>query len=165
MSVKQCFSYGINCSEQKKLDEVLAKIGGNAIQTLEHEGELYTIESVFKSLKKTYGQDQRAIISNVKQLPMETVKLYSVRLKNNLRDLGIVVDHASYCSWLLCIRIVTSNLKTSQKSLSETYSKAEGYAFQIECENMNSMSKRIDSINNLVQTDGTLDLVNQIYGT
>jgi hypothetical protein len=29
---------------------------------------------------------------------METVKLYSVRLKNNLRDLGIEVDHASYCS-------------------------------------------------------------------
>jgi hypothetical protein len=46
--------------------------------------------------------------------------------------------------------------------LSETYSKAEGYAFQIECENMNSMSKRIDSINNLVQTDGTMDLLNQV---
>ena len=46
--------------------------------------------------------------------------------------------------------------------MSETYSKAEGYAFQIECENMNSMSKRIDSINNLVQKDGTMDLVNEV---
>ena len=45
----------------------------------------------------------------------------------------------------------------------ETYSKAEGYAFQIECENMNSMSKKIDSINNLVQKDGTMDvLLNEV---
>ena len=165
LSVKQCFSYGRNCSEQQKLDVVLAKIGGQALQTLEHEGELKTIETVFKSLKKTYGQDQRAIISNVKQLTMETVKLYSVRLKNNLRDLGIVVDHAN--PGVVALDYFVSGLlpaisKRVKSLLPETYSKAEGYAFQIECENMNSMSKKIDSINNLVQKDGNMDLVNEV---
>jgi len=165
LSTKQCFSYGRNCSEQQKIDVVLAKIGGHAIQTLEYEGELNTIETIFKSLKRTYGQDQRAIISQVKQLPTETVKLYSVRLKNNLRDLGICVDHAN--PGVIALDYFVSGLlpaisKQVKSLLPETYLKAEGYAFQIECENMNSMSKRIDSINNLVQKDGAMDLLNDV---
>jgi hypothetical protein len=150
LSVKQCLSYGRNCSEQQKLDVVRTKIGGHALQTLEHEGELNTIEAVFKSLKKTYGKDQRAIISNVKQLPTETVKLYSVRLKNNLRELGIKEDPASpsvialdyFVSGLL--PAISKRVKTL---LPETYAAAEGYAFQIECENPNLISKKGDSLN------------------
>ena len=165
LSAKQCFSYGRNCSEQQKIDVVLAKIGGHAIQTLEYEGELNTIETIFKSLKRTYGQDQRAIISQVKQLPTETVKLYSVRLKNNLRDLGICVDHAN--PGVIALDYFVSGLlpdisKRVKSLFPETYLKAEGYAFQIECENVNSMSKRIDSINNLVQKDGAMDLLNDV---
>ncbi len=40
LSAKQCFSYGRNCSEQKKIDVVLAKIGAHAIHTLEQKVNL-----------------------------------------------------------------------------------------------------------------------------
>jgi len=86
-------------------------------------------------------------------------------LKNNLRDLGILVDHAN--PGVIALDYFVSGLlpaisKRVKSLLPETYLKAEGYAFQIECENINSMSKRIDSINNLVQKDDAMDLFNDV---
>ena len=53
--------------------------------------------------------------------------------------------------------MLPSNSKRAQSLLSETYAAAEGYAFQIECENQTYISKKGDSINNIeekVKEDG-----------
>ena len=130
----------------------MTKVGGHALQTLEHDREIEDIEMHFRSLKKTYGKDQRAIISNFKQLPTESVKLYSVRLKNNLRALGIV-ENLSKTSVIALDYFVSGLLPNISKRvkglLPETYSAAEGYAFQIECENPTYVSKKGDSINKI----------------
>ena len=41
--------------------------------------------------------------------------------------------------------------------LPETYSAAEGYAFQIECENSNLISKRNESLNNVDESSQKVD--------
>ena len=84
----------------------MTKVGGYALQTLEHDREIEDLDMLFQALKKTYGKDQRAIISNVKQLPNESVKLYSVRLKNNLRALGIVENSRKPVLLLLIILLL-----------------------------------------------------------
>ena len=105
---------------------------------------------LFQSLKKVYVKDQRSIISNVKQLPSESVKIYSVRLKNNLRALGIV-ENSTNTSVIALDYFVSGLLphisKRVKRLLPETYSTAEGYAFQIECEHSNYISKKGDSVN------------------
>ena len=117
---------------------ILTKVRGNALETLEDCGTFNTADLVFSSLKKTNGNDQRSIISNVKQLPNESVKIFSVRLKNNLRAMGIV-ENTSNPSVIALDYFISGLLPTISKRvkalLPETYSAAEGYAFQIECEN------------------------------
>ena len=150
LSVKKCLSYGRNCTEQQKLDVVMIKVGGHALQTLEHDKEIENVNILFQSLKKLYGKDQRSIISNVKQLPSESVKIYSVRLKINLRALGIV-ENSTNTSAIALDNYVSGLLshisKRVQSLLPETYSIAERYAFQIECEHSNYISKKVDSVN------------------
>jgi hypothetical protein len=152
LSAKKTLSYGKHCTEEQKLDVILTKVRGNALETLEDCGNLNTADLVFSSLKKTYGKDQRAIISNVKQLQNESVKLFSVRLKNNLRALGIV-ENTSNPSVIALDYFISGLLPTISKRvkalLPENYSAAEGYAFQIECENPSLISKKPDSLNNV----------------
>jgi hypothetical protein len=83
LSARKIISYGKNCTNEQKLDVVLTKVRGNALETLEYCGNLNSVDLVFSNLKKTYGKDQRALISNLKQLSNESVKLFSVLLKNN----------------------------------------------------------------------------------
>jgi hypothetical protein len=153
LSARKTLSYGKNCTEEQKLDVILTKVRGNALETLEHCGILNTVDLVFSALKKTYGKDQRALISNVKQLSTESVKLFSVRLKNNLRALGIVEDTSNPS--VIALDYFISGLlpaisKRVKSLLPETYSAAEGYAFQIECENPSLISnKKSESLNNL----------------
>jgi hypothetical protein len=149
LSAKKILSYGKNCTEEQKLDVVLTKIRGNALETLEYCGNLNSVDLIFSNLKKIYGKDQRAIISNLKQLSNESVKLFSVRLKNNLRALGIV-EVASNSSvialdYFIC-GLLPNISKRVKQLLPETYSAAEGYAFQIECENLSSQAKNNESL-------------------
>jgi hypothetical protein len=150
LSAKKIISYGKNCTEEQKLDVVLTKVRGNALETLEFCGNLNSVDLVFSNLKKTYGKDQRALISNLKQLSNESVKLFSVRLKNNLRALGIV-EVASNPSVIALDYFISGLLPTISKRvkqlLPETYSAAEGYAFQIECENLSSQAKKNEFLN------------------
>jgi hypothetical protein len=149
LSARKIISYGKNCTEEQKLDVVLTKVRGNALETLEYCGNLNSVDLVFSNLKKTYGKDQRALISNLKQLSNESVKLFSVRLKNNLRALGIV-EVASNPSVIALDYFISGLLPTISKRvkqlLPETYSAAEGYAFQIECENLSSQAKNNESL-------------------
>ena len=160
LSAKKTLSYGKNYTDEQKLDVVFSKIRGNALETLEHCGNLNNVDLVFSFLKKTYGKDQRAIISNVKQLSNESVKLFSVRLKNNLRALGIEED-ASNPSVIVLDYFISGLLPTISRRvrslLPETYSAAEGYAFQIECENSNLISKRNESLNNVDESSQKVD--------
>jgi hypothetical protein len=148
LSAKKIISYGKNCTEEQKLDVVLTKVRGNALETLEFCGDLNSVDLVFSNLKKTYGKDQRALISNLKQLSNESVKLFSVRLKNNLRAL---VEVASNPSVIALDYFISGLLPTISKRvkqlLPETYSAAEGYAFQIECENLSSQAKKNEFLN------------------
>ena len=150
LSARKIISYGKNCTEEQKLDVVLTKVRGNALETLEYCGNLNSVDLVFSNLKKTYGKDQRALISNLKQLSNESVKLFSVRLKNNLRALGIV-EVASNPSVIALDYFISGLLPTISKRvkqlLPETYSAAEGYAFQIECENLSSQAKKNEFLN------------------
>ena len=157
LSAKKTLSYGKNCTDEQKLDVVFSKIRVNALETLEHCGNLNNNDLVFSFLKKTYGKDQR---SNVKQLSNESVKLFSVRLKNNLRALGIEED-ASNPSVIVLDYFISGLLPTISRRvrslLPETYSAAEGYAFQIECENSNLISKRTESLNNVDESSQKVD--------
>jgi hypothetical protein len=151
LSAKKILSYGKNCTEEQKLDVVLTKVRGNVLETLEYCGSLNTVDLVFSNLKKIYGKDQRAIISNLKQLSNESVKLFSIRLKNNLRVLGIVevASNPSVIALNYFISGLLPNISRRVKSLlPETYSAVEGYAFQIECENLNLQAKKNESLNN-----------------
>jgi hypothetical protein len=150
LGAKKILSYGKNCTEEQKLDVVLTKVRGNALETLEYCGSLNTVDLVFSNLRKNYGRDQRAIISNLKQLSNESVKLFSIRLKINLRALGIV-EAASNPSFIALEYFISGLLLTISRRvrslLPETYSAAEGYAFQIECENLNLQAKKHESLN------------------
>ena len=160
LSAKKILSYGKNCTEEQKLDVVLTKVRGNALETLEYCGSLNTVDLVFSNLKKIYGKDQRAIISNLKQLSNESVKLFSIRLKNNLRVLGIVevASNPSVIALNYFISGLLPNISRRVRSLlPETYSAAEGYAFQIECENSNLISKRNESLNNVDESSQKVD--------
>jgi hypothetical protein len=152
LSAKKIISYGKNCTEEQKLDVVLTKVRGNALETLEYCGNLNSVDLIFSNLKKIYGKDQRAIISNLKQLSNESVKLFSVRLKNNLRALGIV-EVVSNPSVIALDYFISGLLPTISKRvkqlLPETYSAAEGYAFQIECENLSSQAKKNEFLNSV----------------
>ena len=164
LSVKNSLSYGYHCSEEQKVDVVMTKVRDYALQALEYSGEKKTVEMVIQALKKTYGKDQRAIISNMKQLPTESVKLFSVRLKNNLRALGISEDSVNPS--LVALDYFVSGLiptisKRVKSLLPETYSAAESYAFQIECENLNFNSNKGNSINNIVKADLNKDGFNE----
>ena len=76
LSVKKCLSYGWNCTEQQKLDVVITKIAGYASQTLEYDRENKNLDMPFQAMKKSYGKDQRAIISNVKQFPTKSANRF-----------------------------------------------------------------------------------------
>ena len=60
LSAKKTLSYGKNYTDEQKLDVVFSKIRGNALETLEHCGNLNNNDLVFSFLKKIYGKDQRA---------------------------------------------------------------------------------------------------------
>ena len=50
------------------------------------------VESIFEALRPTYGKDHRTILFKLRQLPDELVRIYSIRLKTNLKLLGIKSD-------------------------------------------------------------------------
>jgi hypothetical protein len=53
LSAKKIISYGKNCTEEQKLDVVLTKVRGNALETLEYCGNLNSVDLVFSNLKKS----------------------------------------------------------------------------------------------------------------
>ena len=85
LRVKIVLEYGEICSERQKLNAILTKVGGYAQQVIDNSIQVSTVEDLFKILRTTYGKDERTILSNIKQTAGESVKLFSVRLKNNLR--------------------------------------------------------------------------------
>ena len=52
LSAKKTLSYGKNYTDEQKLDVVFSKIRGNALETLEHCGNLNNNDLVFSFLKK-----------------------------------------------------------------------------------------------------------------
>jgi hypothetical protein len=52
LSAKKIISYGKNCTEEQKLDVVLTKVRGNALETLEYCGNLNSVDLIFSNLKK-----------------------------------------------------------------------------------------------------------------
>ncbi len=87
-----------------------------------------SVDLIFSNLKKIYGKDQRAILSSLKQMSNESVKLFSVRLKNKIRALGIVeVASNPSCialDYFICGLLPTISKRVKQL-LPETYSAAE----------------------------------------
>ena len=88
--VKSALEYGPNCTEKQKLDAIKVKIGGDAREMVNCVGVINTVDSLFVAMRHTYGRDKRAILANVKQRPDETVKMFSMRLKTAMQNLGWV---------------------------------------------------------------------------
>jgi len=56
LSARKIIFYGKNCTEEQKLDVVLTKVRGNALETLEYCGNLNSVDLIFSNLKKINGQ-------------------------------------------------------------------------------------------------------------
>ena len=97
------------------------------------------MENIFETLQNIYGQDQRSILSNIKQLTDESVKVFSSRLKINLSLLGIqpnVDNQSSLIRLDYFLKGLNDSISSRFKSLlPESYEVAERYALQIEAQN------------------------------
>jgi hypothetical protein len=76
LSAKKIISYGKNCTEEQKLDVVLTKVRGNALETLEFCGNLNSVDLVFSNLKKNLWE--RSTSAHIK--PQTTIKRISQTL-------------------------------------------------------------------------------------
>lgn len=78
-------------TEKQKLTAVLLKVEGYPRLILKGiRKNLKTVKDIFKALKQTYGQDELTMLTNIRQLPEEAVRVYYSRLKTNLGLLGHV---------------------------------------------------------------------------
>lgn len=88
LGTKSALKYGPNCTEKQKLDAVIIKISGDAREMVNSSGEIRTVESLFVEMRRTYGRDKRAILANARQKADETVKMFSMRLRTTMQNLG-----------------------------------------------------------------------------
>ena len=88
-----------------------------------------TVENIFETLQNIYGKDQRSILSNIKQLTDESVKVFSSRLKINLSLLGIqpnVENQSSLIRLDYFLKGLNDSISSRVKSLlPESYEVAE----------------------------------------
>ena len=83
-------AYANDCSEDEKLSAVRVKIGGDAREVLASSGTISSVEALINAMHVTYGRDQRTTIAEIKQKSEETVRMFSNRLRMNLKLLGWV---------------------------------------------------------------------------
>lgn len=128
-----------DCSEAEMFKIVLFKVEGYPREILENMHGINTVENIFETLQNIYGQDQRSILSNIKQLTDESVKVFSSRLKINLSLLGIqpnVDNQSSLIRLDYFLKGLNDSISSRVKSLlPESYEVAERYALQIEAQN------------------------------
>ena len=154
-----------SCSDSEKVKIVLFKVEGYPREILNNMNNIDTVDRIFETLQATYGTDQRSILSSIKQLPDESVKVFSTRLKINLTLLGIHPNGDNQSS-LIRLDYFLKGLNASisprvRTLLPDTYEMAERYALQIEAENNNHQEKDVkkskknfDSINTIkINTD------------
>ena len=80
------------CTEREKIVILLMKIEGYPRKILDNMDAIESIESIFEALRPSYGKDQMSILSGVRQLQNEPIKIYSTRSRTNLQLLGILSD-------------------------------------------------------------------------
>ena len=155
------------CSENEKIDIVLMKIEGYPREILDNIGEFESVECIFDALKSTYGRDQRSILSSIRQFPDESVRVYSTRLKMNLKLLGIRSDDESSLVRLDyfvkgLIPAIASRVKVL---LPSSLTLAEEYALQIEADNLSVQEgrknkKSVDTLNHMHEPSATANRLN-----
>ena len=155
-----------HCTEQEKINIILMKIEGYPREILENMGEFESVESIFEYLKPTYGKDQRLILASLRQLPDESVRLYSIRLKTNLKFLGIRSNDAAQSN-LICLDYFVKGLipavaKRVKALLPDNLEIAEQYALQIEVENNTvqegrQAKKHVENVNSMTESATEID--------
>jgi len=155
-----------HCTEQEKINIVLMKIEGYPREILENMGEFESVESIFEYLKPKYGKDQRDILSSLRQLPDESVRVYCIRLKTNLKLLGIRSNDADQSN-LICLDYFIKGLipavATRVKALlPDNLEIAERYALQIEVENNTVQEGRqvkvhVENVNSMTENATKID--------